>query len=57
LAALSTLFASLGIAAYVVFVGASASVVRAGIMGIVYVTASAFGWRSTALNALVCRRC
>ncbi len=47
------LFVSLGIAAYVVFVGASASVVRAGIMGIVYVTASAFGRRSTALNALV----
>lgn len=41
-----------GIAAYVIFVGASASVVRAGIMGIVYMSATAFGRRSQALNAL-----
>ncbi len=47
------IFVVAGIALYVVFVGASASVVRAGIMGILYVLAIAFGRRSQALNALV----
>ncbi|MCA1553553.1 MAG: ComEC/Rec2 family competence protein, partial [Chloroflexi bacterium] len=47
------LFVVLGIAAYVVFVGASASVLRAGIMGILYVSATAFGRRSQALNTLM----
>jgi competence protein ComEC len=46
------LFVTLGIAAYVLLVGASASVVRAGVMGGLYVLASVFGRRSTTLAAL-----
>jgi competence protein ComEC len=42
----------MGITAYVIFVGASASVVRAGIMGILYVWAQAVGRRSAALATL-----
>jgi competence protein ComEC len=46
------LIVAVGIALYCVFVGASASVVRAGIMGILLVLGPAFGRRSMALNAL-----
>ena len=46
------LIVALGIALYCVFVGASASVVRAGIMGILLVLGPAFGRRSMTLNAL-----
>jgi competence protein ComEC len=46
------LIVAVGVALYCVFVGASASVVRAGIMGILLVLGPAFGRRSMALNAL-----
>jgi competence protein ComEC len=46
------LIVALGIALYCIFVGASASVVRAGFMGILLVLGPAFGRRSLALNAL-----
>ena len=46
------LIVALGIALYCVFVGASAPVVRAGIMGILLLLGPAFGRRSMALNAL-----
>jgi predicted membrane metal-binding protein len=45
------LIVTLGIALYCVFVGASASVVRAGSMGILLVLGPAFGRRSMAVNA------
>jgi competence protein ComEC len=46
------LFAILGIAAYTILVGASASVVRAAIMGSLSVIAGLFGRRNLALTAL-----
>ena len=42
-----------GIAAYVALVGADAAVVRAGLMGGLYVTALYLGWRATAYVSLL----